>query len=247
MLEDLKETHIKKLSEIYDPQSRESFVSLHINLENTNERFVEKRNKACRSVLKGNNELLENFDRTMQKIEKYLRMNNKEYGQKGLAIFASNECDFFKSYKLGMPVEDMLVVDASLYIRPLARLMEEYETFGLVILDNHRARIYVVSSGRIEEKDKLARDIMKKHKKGGMSQARLQRLRVGAIQHFLKEVAEEMENLFLKDKVAKIVIAGTGYAKIMLKDYLPNDLKGEILDLIDVDFDEADGSLISKK
>jgi len=246
MLADLKNVDIKKLSEIYDAGSRESFVSLYMNLEKKNERFVEKRKKACRSVLKGNNELLGNFDKTMQNIEKYLHMNHEEHGQKGLAIFASNEHNLFITYKLAVPVEDLMVVDSSPYIRPLARLIGDYETFGLVILDNHRARIYVVSSGRIEEEDRLARDIMKKHKKGGMSQARFQRLRVGAIEHFLKEVALEMVKLFSKDKVAKIVIAGTGHAKIMLKDFLPNELKNEILDLIDVDFEKADGYLISK-
>ena len=245
MLIDLKEIEIKKLSEIYDVESRDSFVSLYINMEKTNERFVEKRKMACRSVLKENRELLENFEKTMLKIEKYLGMNDREDGQKGLAIFASIEHDLFIAYKLGVPVEDLMVVDTSPYIRPLARMIGDYETFGLVILDNHRARIYVVSSGRIEEKDKLARDIMKKHKKGGMSQARFQRLRVGAIEHFLKEVADEMVKLFSKENIVKIVITGPGNAKILLKDYLPNEVKNEILDVIDVDFDEADGFLIS--
>ena len=246
MLIDLKEIDIKNLSEIYDLESQESFISLYMNMEKTNERFVEKRKKACRSVLKENRELIENFDKTMQQIEKYLRTNGREHGQKGLVIFASNEHDLFKSYKLGMPVEDLMVVDASPYIRPVAKLIEDYETFGLVVLDNHRARIYVVSSGRIEDKDKIARDIMKKHKKGGMSQARFQRLRRGAIEHFMKEVSEEMVRLFSKDNVDKIIIAGPGEAKILLLDFLPNELKGEILDSIDVDFDEADVYLISK-
>jgi len=246
MLVDLKDINVKKLSEIYDHGSRESFVSLYMNTEKTNERFVEKRKKACSSVLKENRELKENFDKTMQKIEKYLSTNDRERGQKGFAIFASNEHDLFKSYKLGMPVEDLLVVDTSPYIRPLAKLIEDYETFGLVVLDNHRSRIYVVSLGRIEGKDKIAKDIMKTHKKGGMSQARFQRLRLGAIEHFMKEVSEEMEKLFSKENVVKIVIAGPGNAKKMLKDFLPNDLKLEILDLIDVDFDKVDGYLVSK-
>ena len=246
MLVDLKEMEIKKLSELYDVESRESFVSLYMNLEKTNERFVEKRKMACRSVLKENRELMENFDKTMLNIEKYLSINDRENGQKGLAIFASNEHDFFKAYKLGMPVEDLMVVNTSPYIRPIVKLIEDYETLGLVILDNHRARIYVVSSGRIEDKNKLARDIMNKHKKGGMSQARFQRLRRGAIEHFMKEVSEEMVRLFSKDNVVKIVIAGPGNAKILLMDFLPNELKREILDLIDMDFDEADGYLISR-
>ena len=222
MLVDLKEMEIKKLSEIYDPGSRESFVSLYMNLEKTNERFVERRKMACRSVLKENRELMENFDKTMLNIEKYLSINDREHGQKGLAIFASNEHDFFKAYKLGMPVEDMMVVNTSPYIRPIIKLIEDYETLGLVILDNHRARIYVVSSGRIEDKNKLARDIMNKHKKGGMSQARFQRLRRGAIEHFMTEVLDEMVRLFSKDNVVKIVIAGPGNAKILLMDFLPN-------------------------
>ena len=73
-----------------------------------------------------------------------------------------------------------------------------------------------------------------------------QRGNLVSLEHFLKEVAEEMELLFSKDNVVKIVIAGPGNAKIMLTDFLPNELKNEILDLIDVDFDEAEGHLISK-
>jgi hypothetical protein len=41
---------------------------------------------------------------------------------------------------------------------------------------------------------------------------------ITAIEHFLKEVEEEMVKRFSKDKVVKIVIAGTSHAKIMLKD-----------------------------
>src|SRR5665648_55178 len=245
MLIDLKEMEIKELSKIYDVDSRDSFVSLYINMEKTNERFVEKRKKACRAVLKENRDWMENFDKTMQKIEKFLGVNDKEEGQKGLAIFASNEHDLFIAYKLGVPVEDLMIVDTSPYIRPLARMIEDNETFGLVVLDNHRVRIIVVSSGKIDDITKISKDIMQKHKKGGMSQARFQRLRMGAIEHFMKEVAEEMVKIFSEENIAKIVIVGPGNSKIMLKDYLPNELKNETLDLIDVDFDEADGFLIS--
>lgn len=37
MLAVLKNMEIKKLSEVYDPESRESFVSLYMNLEKKNE------------------------------------------------------------------------------------------------------------------------------------------------------------------------------------------------------------------
>ncbi|MDI6917707.1 MAG: Vms1/Ankzf1 family peptidyl-tRNA hydrolase [Thermoplasmatales archaeon] len=246
MLADLKNIGIKGLSEVYDSESRDSYVSLYLNMESLDNKFVERRKKTCSSVLKENRELSENFEKTMQTIEEYLDKSSREKGQKGLVIFASNMHGFFRAYKLGLPVENLLIVDSSPYIRPVARLIDEYETFGLVLLDSQRAKIYVVSSGRIGYKKKKAKDIMNRHKKGGMSQARFQRLRKGAVNHFLKDVSEDVKKLFLNHDVVKIVIAGPGNAKIMLKNFLPDEIKSKIVDTIDVDFDETEGRLVSK-
>ena len=246
MLADLKNIGIKELSEVYDSESRDSFISLYLNMGSLDSRFVERRKSTCRSVLKENRELSENFEKTMQTIEEYVNTSSREKGQKGLAVFASKIHNFFRAYKLGLPVENLLIVDTSPYIRPLARLIDEYETFGLVLLDSQRAKIFVVSSGRIGYKKKKAKDIMNRHKKGGMSQARFQRLRKGAVNHFLKVVSEDVKKLFSNHDVVKIVIAGPGSAKIMLKTFLPNEIKSKIVDTIDVDFDEAEGRLVSK-
>jgi len=246
MLADLKNMEIKELSEVYDSESKDSYVSLYLNMESLDNKFVERRKNTCRSVLKENRELSENFEKTMQTIEEYLDKSSREKGQKGLVIFASNIHSFFRAYKLGLPVENLLIVDTSPYIRPVARLIDEYETFGLVLLDSQRAKIYVVSSGRVGYKKKKAKDIMNRHKKGGMSQARFQRLRKGAINHFLKDVSEDVKKLFSNHDVVKIVIAGSGNAKTMLKNFLPNEIKSKIVDTIDVCFDEAESRLVSK-
>lgn len=246
MLTDLKNIDIKKLSGIYDADSRDSFISLYLSTESLDNKFVERRKNVCKSVLKRNRELSENFEKTMRMIKEYLDKNGLEKGQKGIAVFASNTHNFFRAYKLGLPVEDMLVVDTSPYIRPIARLIDEYETFGLVLLDTHRAKLYIVSSGKIEYKKKKAKDIMNRHKKGGMSQARFQRLRKGAINHFLKDVSEDIDKLFSKDDVAKIVVAGPGSAKKMLKNFLSDDIKSKIVGTIDADFDEAENIIVSK-
>ncbi|MEA2075772.1 MAG: Vms1/Ankzf1 family peptidyl-tRNA hydrolase, partial [Euryarchaeota archaeon] len=248
MLTNLKNTDIKELSEVYDSENRDSFISLYLDIDTLDNKFVGRRKNTCKSVLKEDMELSENFENTMQMIEEYLNLNKsgREKGQKGLAMFASNIHDFFRAYKLAMPVENLLVVDTSPYIRPLARLVDEYESFGLVLLDSQRAKIYVVSSGKVGYKKKKANDIINKHKKGGMSQARFQRLRKGAIDHFLKDVAEDVEKLFSKDEVVKIIIAGSGNAKIIFKNILPPHIKSKIVDIIDMDFDEAEGRLVSK-
>jgi len=246
MLTDLKNRDIKELSEVYDSENRDSFISLYLDIASVDTKFVRRRRNTCKSVLKEDKELSENFEKAMQMIEGYLNKNAREKGQQGLAIFTSNIHNFFKAYKLGMPVENLLIVDTSPYIRPLARLVDEYEAFGLVLLDSQRAKIYVVSSGKVGYKKIYATDIINKHKKGGMSQARFQRLRKGAIDHFLKDVADDVEKLFLQDEVVKIIIAGSGNAKILFKNILPPHIKSEIVDIIDMDFDEAEGRLVSK-
>nr|QNO57446.1 hypothetical protein LLMGBBFC_00003 [Methanosarcinales archaeon ANME-1 ERB7] len=246
MLTDLKNRDIKELSEVYDSENRNSFISLYLDIASLDNKFVRRRRNTCKSVLKENKELSENFEKTMQMIEEYLNKNEREKGQQGLAIFASKIHNFFRAYKLGMPVENLLIVDTSPYIRPLARLADEYEAFGLVLLDSQRAKIYVVSSGKVGYKKRYANDIINKHKKGGMSQARFQRLRKGAIDHFLKNVADDVEKLFSNDEAVKIIIAGSGNAKILFKNILPPHIKSKIVDIIDMDFDEAEGRLVSK-
>jgi len=246
MITDLNNSDIRELSEVYDRENRDSFITLYLDIDRPDSKFVERRKNTCESVLKGNKELSENFEKSIQMVEEHLNENDREKGQQSLAIFASNINNFFKVYKLGMPLENLLIVDTSPYIRPLARLVDEYEPFGLILLDSHRVKIYIVYSGIVGYQKEKPIDIINKHKKGGMSQARFQRIRKGAIDHFLKDISDDIEKLFLKEQVARIIIAGPGNAKTMFNNILPPNIKSKVIDIIDMDFDEAEGRLISK-
>ncbi|MDY6958783.1 MAG: Vms1/Ankzf1 family peptidyl-tRNA hydrolase [Halobacteriota archaeon] len=237
---------IKELSEIYDSENKDTFITLFLNIDKYDDKFIEKRKKSCISVLKGNKDLLNNFNRTVKMIEGYLKKMVREKERKGLALFASHKNNFFRAYELRIPLEDQMVVDTSPYIRPLVRLIDEYETFGLVLLDSHRVKIYVVSSGKIEVEEERGSDIMNKHKKGGWSQARFQRLREGAIDRFLKIVLEDVEEIFREERIERVIIAGSGNAKKTFVSMLPNDLKSNVIDVIDIEFDEAEGRLVSR-
>ena len=75
---------------------------------------------------------------------------------------------------------------------------------------------------------------MNKHKKGGCSQARFNRLRKGAISAFLSEVIESLQKI--SDK--SIIIAGPGTAKNQFVDMLPKDIKEKVVDIIDINIDD---------
>ncbi|RLF28259.1 MAG: hypothetical protein DRN01_00280 [Thermoplasmata archaeon] len=237
MLTQIQDVDVKTLAEVYDEDNIDSFVSLYLNFDDTN--LIKHREKACRTALKTwKKEALENFNKTMGIIEEYLQNEPKERGQKGWIIFASHLNNFFNAYKTDFEVESRLIVDTSPYISPLMQLLDEYEPFGLILLDTHRAVVYVVNHDRVKTSKHLSKDIMNRHRKGGCSQARFQRLRRGAINAFFKEVSESSEHLL--SEVKRVVVAGPGTAKDEFLDYLSDDLKKRVIGKIDVDFDEKE-------
>lgn len=220
-------TFIKELSEVYDPDSKDTYISLYLN-KHVDKKFIDRREKACKTVLKG--EELENFTKTME----IVRGTLKKDIWKNIAIFSSHKHNFLKSILLSVSVENSLIVDSSPYLRPLARIQDEWESFTLLLISSNYAKIFSVSLGKVEQEKKLSADIMNKHKKGGWSQARFNRLRKGAIHAFFREVIEALQKMIDE----RIVLAGPGTAKHQFRDMLPKDLRDKIVETIDVSIDD---------
>ena len=218
---------IKELSEIYDPDSKNNYISLYLR-KGLDEKFIERRAKACETALKG--EELKNFIKTMENIKDVL----KKKTWNNVAVFSSYTHNFLKFIPLTIPVENLLIVDSSPYLRPLARIVDEWESFTLVLISTNYAKIFSVSLGMIERTKSISADIINKHKKGGWSQARFNRLRRGAIHSFFSEVKEAL----IKMADERIIIAGPGQAKIQFREMLSKNLKDRIVETIDVDIDD---------
>ncbi len=225
-MNDLSEL-IRELSKMYDADSRDTYITLYLN-KDKNVKFLEKRERTCKSLLPGEEQ--KNFTNTMEEIKEFL---NKNAGDT-LAIFASRIHNFFKTVSLPTKVNNSLIVDSSPYIRPLARIQDEWESFTLILLNSHYAKIFSVSLGSVDREKNLSSNIMNKHRKGGMSQARFQRLRKGAIHAFFSEVEGALEKI--ADK--QIVLAGPGQAKLQFQDMLSKHLAERIVEVIDIDIDD---------
>ncbi|UCH71407.1 MAG: hypothetical protein JSW62_03140 [Thermoplasmatales archaeon] len=218
---------IREMSEIYDPDSADSYVSLYFN-KNSNEKFIDRRMKVCRSVLNG--DALKNFIDTMTDIEYLLKKNIG----KNVAIFASHKHNFLRYFSFPIKLENLLIVDSSPYLRPLARIEDEWESFTLLLVSTNYAKIFSVSVGKVEETKKLSAYIINKHKKGGQSQARFNRLRRGSIRTFLSEVIESLEKMANQH----IIIAGPGQAKLQLRSMLSKSLNDNIVEIVDIDIED---------
>ena len=222
-MEENLDEFIRELSEVYDPDSIDSYVSIYLN-KNMKEKFIDRRERACISVLKG--EQLKNFENTMSDIRDAL----KKKSWNNVAVFASHKHAFLRIIPLSITVENFLIVDSSPYLRPLARIQDEWDSFTLLLISSNYAKIFSVSLGKVEHEKKLSADIMNKHKKGGMSQMRFNRLRKGAIHAFFSEVSDALQEV--ADE--RIVLAGPGTAKNQFMEMLPKNLNDKIVEVIDI-------------
>ncbi len=213
---------LHELSEIYDEASNDTYLSLYYN--GRDERFLRRRTNTVQRALDGAER--KNFDATMERIHGYLA------GQSGpIAVFASDRHDFFYAMQPTATAPNMLVVDSSPYIRPLAALADEWRAFSLLLLNHHHARLYDISCSEVAVQEDLSTRIKNRHSKGGWSQARFQRIRTGAINRFFDEVAEVLPD-------DPLILAGPGQAKHEFHNRLPSHVQEQVIAVIDTEMDD---------
>jgi peptide chain release factor subunit 1 len=217
------------LINVYDTDNLNTFVSLYY--DGRDKHFISHREKVISSLLKPDEQ--KNFVKTMETIHAYLKKNTKG----NYAIFASDKNNFFKALSFPVAVKNSLSVDVSPYIHQVAELADEWGAYTLVLLNSNHARIFSFSCGELSVEKNLSADIMNKHKKGGMSQARFQRLRKGSIHAFLTEVVEAL----VKITSENIILAGPGETKKHFRDLLPIQLQKGVIAEVDVSIDDACG------
>jgi hypothetical protein len=108
---------------------------------------LDKKFQEVRRVLKGGGaerDEREYFDENVKLVNGYLKKNPLEGGS--LVIYACWALDLMQMVPLAKQVEDLVWIDSSPYIRPLAEFEEEYENVAVIVADNTKARVFLVSA-----------------------------------------------------------------------------------------------------
>ena len=236
---------LRALSEIYD--EKDIYLSVYMKSSSTSEldssrSFIASRFKAMDKSLPAD-DLRQPFRSTMSLVEEAMASLPWK-GERSRVIFACGPLSFLHVYRLGLEVEPLVVLDTSPFLLPLARLRDDYEDYGLLLLNSQEARLFTIRSRLLEEKSQSSIDLMNKHKKGGWSQMRYSRLRKGAIKSFLAEVVEDLARLEGLENMRGLVIAGPGEAKIELMEMLSPQIKERVMGLLDVSMGVKPADLI---
>lgn len=172
----------------------------------------------------------EHFELSMRLVHDLLEDNPGDVeSAESVCVFACGLLDFVRGHPLSLPVENQIYVGPSPFIRPLAELQDEYQTFAVVACDNDSTRVYLVTNTTAELEEKVRGDVKNHVRKGGWSQQRYSRRRDNELQQYARQVAEDLESLVKQHGLERIVLLGSEETMNELEKELPERLAEKVV------------------
>jgi peptide subunit release factor 1 (eRF1) len=122
------------------------------------------------------------------------------------------------------------------FLRPLLEALDEHERFGIVLIDQKRARLLTVFLGEIEEHRDLISFVPPRPDRPSTdrlrSQSRMERRHDESVASHVKMVAGELAQLLDQLEVDRLIIGGSQQAASDLARALPKRLKGRLVEVL---------------
>ena len=167
----------------------------------------------------------------------------------GLAIFAcSAENDWFEVGQFDAPFErNRVFVSDRPHLYPLARLIDQYRRYAVVLADTNRAQIFVFASGRAVGRQEVENVKTKHAKVGGWSQARYQRHEQNYHLQHAKEVVEMLEKIVREENIEHIVLSGDEAVVIpLLREQMSKEVADKVIDALSLPIDTPEHELLEE-
>jgi peptide chain release factor subunit 1 len=134
--------------------------------------------------------------------------------------------------------------DSKFHIEHLRDLIKERETYGVILVDSSEATFATIKGRRLEIVDEITSGIPGKHRAGGQSARRFERIREAQVQEFFKRIGSHANEIFLPIEDLKgIIIGGPGPTKYDYAegDYFDYRLKEKIIGIVDTAYTGEQG------
>ncbi|MEN6329679.1 MAG: peptide chain release factor aRF-1 [Methanobacteriaceae archaeon] len=129
--------------------------------------------------------------------------------------------------------------NSQFFLEPLQEIIAEKDIYGLAVIDRKEATIAILRGKRIDIVKHLTSGVPGKHKAGGQSQRRFDRLIELAAHEFLKRIGDHMNEAFLSlEDLQGVIIGGPGHTKedFVDGDYLHHEIKQKIITTVDTSY-----------
>ncbi|MDI6644281.1 MAG: peptide chain release factor aRF-1 [Methanobacteriaceae archaeon] len=129
--------------------------------------------------------------------------------------------------------------NSEFFLEPLEEMLGDKEVYGLAVIDRKEATIAVLKGKRVDIVKTLTSGVPGKHKAGGQSQRRFDRLIDLAAHEFKKRIGETINEAFLAiPEMEGVIIGGPGHTKeeFVKGDYLHHEIKKKIITTVDTSY-----------
>ena len=126
------------------------------------------------------------------------------------------------------------------FVEPLEYMIEERDVYGVAVIDRNEATYATLKGKKETILGHLTSGVPGKHKAGGQSQRRFDRVIEDEAREFLKRIAKRINDEFLplKDDLKAVVIGGPGFTKndLVDADYIQYEIKDKIIATVDTSY-----------
>ena len=210
--------------------------------------FVRKQLAERSKSFENQSEEQQSFEKDVVSIISYLE-GEVPPSVEGLAVFAcAAENNWFEVGLFDAPFErNRVFVSDRPHLYPLARLIDQYRRYAVVLADTNRAQIFVFAAGRTVGQEEIENVKTKHAKVGGWSQARYQRHEKNYHLQHAKEVVEMLEKIVRDENIEHIIVAGDEATVIpLLRQEMPKLLEEKVIDALSLGIDTPEHELLEE-
>jgi len=183
---------------------------------------------------------------SLERIIRHLRLF-KQTPENGLAVFSGNVSEKESQINIEIfsvePPEPLNIriyrCDQSFVTDILEDMLEETQTYGLLVVDKREATMGVMKGKNVTELASFTSDVPGKTTKGGQSQQRYARIREEAAHNFYKRIGNAVNDEFAgNDELKGLLLGGPGMTKeeFLAGDYLQTRLKEKVIGVKDLSY-----------
>ncbi len=194
------------------------------------------------------NHVLDALTKTMQRLKLYTRTP-----ENGLVIFCGAlptngpGSEVIRIYELEPPKPLSVFLyrcDDHFHTDMLKDMLKEEKVIGIIAIDSTEAGLGVLESNRVEVVDVITSGVGGKHRAGGQSARRFERLREMELNDYFNRVATHAKKSFIYSyNVIGIIVAGPGPTKdeFIKNGYLDYRLQKSVLAVLDTSYAGSEG------
>jgi len=139
---------------------------------------------------------------------------------------------------LHLPLPSGAFWSSGAFLRPLLEVLDEHERFGVVLVDQKRARLLTVFLGEIEEHKGLISEVPPRPDAPSSdrlrSQPRMERRHDESVSTHLRMVAAELARLLDQLEVDRLIVGGAVEVGSELVRQLPKRLRGRLVEVLPI-------------